>query len=119
MNGTFYDLHHILQKAFNWTDSHLHEFHLYQQKVSFLDDYYLPKADYLLVSNEEAFAYQQDGQSMEYVDQVVLGEALEQFKSIAYTYDLGDVSKSKSGLKRLIHVIQSAWRVREQHPQKM
>ncbi|UOQ83489.1 plasmid pRiA4b ORF-3 family protein [Gracilibacillus salinarum] len=90
LNCTFFDLHHILQKAFNWEDSHLHEFHLYQQETSLLDNYYLPKADYLLVSNEEAFDYQQDGQRMECVDQVVLGEVLGQFKSIAYNYDLGD-----------------------------
>ncbi|SER23939.1 pRiA4b ORF-3-like protein [Gracilibacillus ureilyticus] len=89
LNQSFYHLHCILQKAFNWSDSHLHEFQLYREKISF-SDFYLPQSDYVLVSNKEAFAYQQGGQIMEFTHQVVIGDALDQFKSIVYTYDLGD-----------------------------
>ncbi|WP_208591961.1 plasmid pRiA4b ORF-3 family protein [Gracilibacillus suaedae] len=89
INRTFADLHDILQIAFNWTNSHLYEFNFYQQQPSYTD-YYLPDANYTLVSHPEAFAYRKDGQEMEYAHQIVLRDVLNQYKSIVYMYDLGD-----------------------------
>ncbi|MFD2655599.1 plasmid pRiA4b ORF-3 family protein [Gracilibacillus thailandensis] len=89
INQTFASLHDILQIAFNWTNSHLYEFTFYQQPPSFTD-YYLPDTNYTLVSHPEAFSYREDGQKMKYAHQIALRDVLDKYKSIVYTYDLGD-----------------------------
>ncbi|WP_058309039.1 plasmid pRiA4b ORF-3 family protein [Gracilibacillus massiliensis] len=89
INRTFRNFHDIVQIVFNWTNSHLYEFNLYHQKPT-LTGHYLPAADLLLVAHQESFAYQKEGQTMRYAHQCTLKDALDKYKSMVYTYDIGD-----------------------------
>ena len=70
---TYADLHTILQIAFDWTDSHLHDF-------SF------PNTDYRVVMDEEDMDF---GDCVLEKD-VLIDDDLKMYKWIRYTYDFGD-----------------------------
>ena len=70
----FSDLHQILQDAFGWTDTHLHDF-------SF------PGTDFRVVQSEEDFDFASDA---ELESTVLLDDFLKDYSWIRYTYDFGD-----------------------------
>lgn len=97
LNREFQDLHMILQKAFNWKDNHLHEFHLYDETTSDYDlspnhsAYHVAghRPTLNLVSHEEAFEYPHQFE-MELEKGIMLSKYLPQHKKLKYNYDFGD-----------------------------
>ncbi len=78
---SFYSFHEILQVAFGWTNSHLHEFEIVSPKDE-------NKSIALLVHDEETFEYGYET-PMFWDTEVRLSDYLLDFRSI-YTYDYGD-----------------------------
>ncbi|WEG13402.1 plasmid pRiA4b ORF-3 family protein [Pullulanibacillus sp. KACC 23026] len=78
---SFYSFHEILQIAFGWTNSHLHEFEIVSLKNE-------NKSIALLVHDEEAFEYGYET-PMFWDTEVRLTDYLPQFQ-VVYTYDYGD-----------------------------
>ncbi|GAA0591942.1 hypothetical protein GCM10009001_05110 [Virgibacillus siamensis] len=97
LNRTFPQLHKILQEAFGWWNSHLHEFYVFErlQREAGLS-YNHPglmsdgtQALVNLVSNQEAFDYP-DEIPMQLEAGIKLSEYLPAAKQLIYVYDFGD-----------------------------
>jgi len=94
-NRTFSQLHKILQAAFGWKDSHLHEFYLYDPETSHSElssnhsgshkEGYKPILH--LVCEREAFGYENDI-PMQMDSGIKLSDYLS--AKIKYNYDFGD-----------------------------
>ncbi|MCM3670971.1 plasmid pRiA4b ORF-3 family protein [Mesobacillus maritimus] len=93
LNRSFPQLHEILQTAFGWSDSHLHEFRFYEDEKQSTDpgsDFGLrPSPMLTLVCTNEAFDYPR-GYEMKLETGVLLSEYLPAHQKLTYTYDLGD-----------------------------
>ncbi|WP_462411539.1 plasmid pRiA4b ORF-3 family protein [Neobacillus sp. Marseille-QA0830] len=92
LNRTFSKLHDILQTAFGWKDSHLHEFYIFEEvSASGLehdhDDWLKPMLK--LVCDEEAFAYP-DEMEMKLETGIKISEYVPTYRGLRYTYDFGD-----------------------------
>ena len=95
LNITFKQLHKVLQAAFDWKDYHLHEFYIYDKKVSaddlsffdypYLEDSFKPIVN--LVCSEEAFYYENEI-PMEMESGIKLSTYLP--ATVIYNYDFGD-----------------------------
>lgn len=81
-NYTFYDLHHIIQIAFNWRNSHLHSFKIIKDNKGLV---YLAHdaedLDYLDPKKVGEISYDYD---------VKLSDLLKEHHDIIYNYDFGD-----------------------------
>jgi hypothetical protein len=97
-NITFSELHHILQAAFAWQDSHLHDFKIYEKNKDGI--LRREQASLQLVSDEAALSY--NGQvPMENENGLRLKDFLP--KKIVYNYDFGDDWKHTIEVERIIH----------------
>ncbi|WP_441294190.1 plasmid pRiA4b ORF-3 family protein [Bacillus sp. FJAT-27225] len=93
LNRTFEGLHEIIQAAFGWQDSHLHEFNLYDQAAAknVLSGKAFNVHPFLkLVCTEEAFSYAVAGIELKHEEGVGLTNYLPECKVFTYVYDLGD-----------------------------
>ncbi|KMJ59110.1 hypothetical protein AB685_08590 [Bacillus sp. LL01] len=82
---TFPELHDVLQTAFSWQNSHLHDYEIFEKKEDGSEWHDRPSLN--LVCNDEAFGYQGViSMKME------TGEKLKDFADtkIVYNYDFGD-----------------------------
>lgn len=95
VNISFPKLHKVLQAAFGWKDYHLHEFYVYDDKVS--QELFLNHSGYHkkgikpiinLVCNEEEFDYQTDDITIKLETGIKLSEYIP--AKIKYNYDYGD-----------------------------
>jgi len=87
LTTTFHQLHTILQVAFSWQDSHLHDFSIYPHYEKNVLPLHRNKPVLNLVSDEEAFNYQVDV-PMKLETGFKLIDILP--ASIVYNYDFGD-----------------------------
>jgi hypothetical protein len=94
-NITFTELHDILQAAFAWQDSHLHDFKIYGENELRQDRSYLQ-----LVCDKEALSYER-----EIPVKMESGLKLRDFlpAKIEYNYDFGDDWKHTIEVERIIH----------------
>lgn len=98
LNRTFPQFHKILQSAFSWTNSHLHEFYILKQTIesqnsnwyhpAFAGEGYKPVLN--LVSDEEAFNYPEEILDMKLDSGIKLSTFIPDFKMLVYHYDFGD-----------------------------
>lgn len=72
----FHDLHNILQIAFGWTDTHLHDFTTPDRRLT------ISNKD---IENDTLWSY-----STEDENEVLVDDVLSKYKWIRYTYDFGD-----------------------------
>lgn len=100
LQRTFRQLHDILQRAFNWENSHLHEFYLYDDQAGSVKDnewnWNHPaynsegkKPVLNIVSNEEMLHFGSDI-PVKLDTEVKLADFLPKHKTIRYIYDFGD-----------------------------
>lgn len=97
VNRTFNKLHDILQAAFGWQDSHLHEFYIYDEATSGHELSINHSAYYgvghkpimNLVCDEEAFAYPNEIE-MKLETDINLSDYIPAYKTLKYNYDFGD-----------------------------
>jgi hypothetical protein len=99
-NTTFHKLHKVIQIAFEWQNSHLHEFYIYP---TYTGENVLPinqdKPIVNLVCDEEAFSYQTDV-PMKMEMGIKLSEYLP--AKIVYNYDFGDGWQHTIDVERVI-----------------
>ncbi len=99
-NTTFHQLHKVLQIAFEWQNSHLHEFYIYPTYTS---GNVIPinqdKPIVKLVCDEEAFSYQSDI-PMKMEKGIKLSDYLP--AKIVYNYDFGDGWQHTIDIERII-----------------
>ncbi|AXI00255.1 plasmid pRiA4b ORF-3 family protein [Sporosarcina sp. PTS2304] len=88
LNISFTDFHQMMQVLFNWHDSHLHEFLLYDESVS-SDTSQIPKPIVSIVSYEEAFDYAGD-MELKREKGLLLSDFVPRHQYIKYVYDFGD-----------------------------
>lgn len=89
---TFNQLHQILQKAFMWSDYHLHQFVFDRPNGMSV----------CLVDNEESFGYKERVQIMKYDEEVQLLEYLRSGDVFTYEYDFGDDWKHEIEVTEII-----------------
>jgi len=82
-NMTFDRLHKLLQKAFEWRNSHMHSFGLFKE---WNEDYYAVP-DVELVMSEIEFEYKPDAKL---ISGVKLSDYVPEYNKILYLYDFGD-----------------------------
>lgn len=98
LHYTFHEFHEVLQSAFHWQDSHLHEFYIHektdeyvdvhpQDPRSFRDGY---TATHCFVNHEEALAYPDETLEMALEDGRKLSEFIPPTEVLVYVYDYGD-----------------------------
>lgn len=109
LNRTFSQFHYILQRAFSWTNSHVHEFYIFdkQERGSSLSinhpAYTKESAKPIvnLVDHEEAFHY--PGEIPMKLEQgIKLSEYLPEADLLMYIYDLGDNWRHRIDVLRVI-----------------
>lgn len=91
LNTTFQDLHKVLQIAFNWQDSHLHEFYLFDESEAAQPtpgQMVRPKIN--IVMDEEAFEYGSPGVEMKLEEGLTLADFIPPHMFMKYVYDFGD-----------------------------
>lgn len=99
---TFCDLHKIIQSAFNWKNYHLHEFIIFDKKVSgskYSHDGYIDHSAYNragyepiieLVSSSSDLEYSDEQIEMKLENNIRLSEYLPEHELMKYIYDYGD-----------------------------
>lgn len=88
---SFADFHEVLQIAFNWHDSHLHDYYFHDPKDEekvIEGGLMRPKVN--IVMNEESFYYGIEGVEMMMEDGLVLADFIPKHRYIKYVYDFGD-----------------------------
>lgn len=98
LHYTFHEFHQVLQSAFNWQDSHLHEFYVHEKTDEYVDvhphdprnfkDGY--KATHCFVSHEEALAYPDETLEMALENGRKLSDFIPPTEVLVYVYDYGD-----------------------------
>ena len=91
LNATFQEFHQILQAAFNWQDSHLHEFYLYDESEAAQSStrrMVRPKIN--IVMDKEAIEYGSPGVDMKLEEGLTLADFIPTYTFIKYIYDFGD-----------------------------
>lgn len=94
-NISFTELHRVLQTAFSWQDSHLHDFTIYKKG----EDGSL-KQSLQLVCDEEAFSYEGDIPL-----EMETGQKVKPYlpAQIVYTYDFGDGWEHTIEVEQVLH----------------
>lgn len=78
---TFAQLHDVLQSAFSWKNSHLHDFSFYSKK-SAKNKYKRPDLSLVMPAIYEGYG--------EVIDKQQVSDYLSKYKQVYYTYDFGD-----------------------------
>lgn len=91
LTTTFQDFHRILQIAFNWQNSHLHEFYLYDESEAAQSSArQMVRSKINIVMDEEAFEYGSPGVDMKLEAELTLADFIPTHMFIKYIYDFGD-----------------------------
>lgn len=111
LNRTFDELHEVLQIAFQWNDSHLHEYYILghtkpeQMEYNWNDpgstvEGYGPIVN--LVSHKEAFDYPRD-MEMQMETGIKLSDHIPASKAMIYHYDFGDSWRHRIDVEKVIN----------------
>lgn len=87
---SFTDFHRMMQVLFNWHDSHLHEFHLYDETLEREENLEIVCQPAIkIVMCEDTFEYEQDAE-LQTEDGLRLVDFIPPNRFMKYVYDFGD-----------------------------